>query len=287
MPWTNYHSHCRYCDGSDQPAVYVEEALKQGFAAYGFSSHAPLPFLTTWCMKVEELSAYLSEINHLKSPYQSDLQIYCGLEVDFIPDLMSPQNELIKALNLDYTIGSVHFVDAFPNGQHWEIDGTHSIFRAGLQQIFKGDIRAAVTRYFELTRQMVLEQCPNVVGHLDKIKMQNTSTPFFAETVTWYQEEALKTLRVIADSGAIVEVNTRGLYQNKTTEVYPGSWILTQMHRLDIPVTLSSDAHKPREIASHFDYATQLLIQTGYKEMHVLLDGAWQPRSFNKTGIQL
>lgn len=286
MSWTNYHSHCRYCDGSDQPVAYIEQAIKQGFAAYGFSSHAPLPFSTSWSMHPAALPAYLAEISHLKSRYQPDLQIYCGLEVDFIPGQTGPQHAQIKSVGLDYTIGSVHFADAFPDGRPWEIDGTPTVFREGLEQIFQGNIQVAVGRYFDLTRQMVLQQCPDVVGHLDKIKMQNRIAPFFLETETWYQEQVRKTLEVIAGSAAIVEVNTRGLYQNKTSEAYPGRWVLAQMQRLGIPVTLSSDAHKPKEIAGWFGYAAQLLLQTGYKELHVLLDGEWQPLKLTQTGIQ-
>jgi histidinol-phosphatase (PHP family) len=265
----------------------IEAALQQGFAAYGFSSHAPLPFPASWSMKKEALPAYLSEISNLKSRYQSKLQIYCGLEVDFIPDRTGPQHPAIKSLGLDYTIGSVHFVDAFADGRPWEIDGAPTVFRQGLAQIFRGDIQMAVRHYFELTRQMVLQQCPTLVAHLDKIKMQNTTTPLFSETERWYQEEVMKTLAVIAEAGAIVEVNTRGLYQNKTTEVYPGRWVLAQMQRLGIPVTLSSDAHKPREIASRFDYAASLLLQTGYQQIQVLLDGKWQPVPLHQTGIRI
>ncbi|PSR55851.1 histidinol-phosphatase [Adhaeribacter arboris] len=286
MPWTNYHSHCAYCDGSDAPAVYVEEAVNQGFTAYGFSSHAPLPFPTTWSMKMEKLPAYIAEVKALQSQYVSQIQIYAGLEVDFIPGLMGPKSKFIQAADLDYTVGSVHFVDTLPDGRHWEIDNKPAVFAEGWEQIFKKDTRAAVTRYFELTRQMVREQCPTLVGHLDKIKMQNTSTFYFAETEDWYQAEVVKTLREIAAAGVIVEVNTRGLYQNKTTEVYPGRWILAQMQQLNIPVTINSDAHKPSEIAGKFDYAAELLLETGYQQVQVLLDGEWQPVPLTSSGIQ-
>lgn len=286
MPWTNYHSHCNYCDGSEAPVVYVEEAIQQEFAAYGFSSHAPIPFPTTWNMKMEKLPDYVAEIKALQKQYQSQIQIYVGLEVDFIPDLIGPKSSFIQEAGLDYTVGSVHFVDTLPDGRHWEIDNKPAVFAEGWEQIFKKDTRAAVTRYFELTRQMVREQCPTIVGHVDKIKMQNTHVFYFAETEDWYQEEVLKTLREIAAAGAIVEVNTRGLYQNKTTEVYPGRWILAQMHALNIPVTINSDAHKPHEIGGKFDHAAQLLLETGYQAVHVLLNGTWQPVKLTTRGIE-
>ena len=275
MRWTNYHSHCYYCDGSAQPAAYVTEAIRQGFRAYGFSSHAPVPFATTWSMKQENLAAYLAEINRLKEQHQAQIQLYTGLEVDFMPGVVGPRSAA-RQLPLDYTVGSVHFVEAFPDGQPWEIDGAAAIFRDGLNQIFHGDIRAAVTRYYELTRRMVTEQCPTIIGHLDKIKMQNTAADLFSEEADWYQQEILATLAVIATSPAVVEVNTRGLYKNRTADVYPSRWVLAQMQQRNIPVTISSDAHQPAEIAGYFEHAARVLAEVGYQNINVLIDGRWQ-----------
>lgn len=42
---TNYHSHSLYCDGRAGMEDFVRFALSEGFTSYGFSSHAPLPFL--------------------------------------------------------------------------------------------------------------------------------------------------------------------------------------------------------------------------------------------------
>ncbi len=43
---TNYHSHCSFCDGKAPMEEFIREAIRQGFTAYGVSSHAPLPFDT-------------------------------------------------------------------------------------------------------------------------------------------------------------------------------------------------------------------------------------------------
>ena len=43
---TNYHSHCSFCDGKAPMEEFIKEAIRQGFSAYGISSHAPLPFAT-------------------------------------------------------------------------------------------------------------------------------------------------------------------------------------------------------------------------------------------------
>ena len=64
MSWTNYHSHCNFCDGSDEAKVYPEAAAEQGMLAYGFSSHVPMPFFCAWSMKAEKLADYIAEIEN-------------------------------------------------------------------------------------------------------------------------------------------------------------------------------------------------------------------------------
>ena len=276
---TNYHSHTNFCDGSDDAKHYAEEALKQGLLAYGYSSHVPMPFYCAWSMKIERLPEYLNLIKDIKKEYESRLQIYTSLEIDYIPNLIGPNSPFIKEAKLDYTIGSVHFVDSFIKEdkiKHWEIDGTHHIFLEGLKEIFQNDIRKAVTRYFELTRMMVQNECPDVIGHIDKIKMQNIAGKFYSEDEDWYKAEMLKTLETIASTKAIIEVNTRGLYKKKTTEPYPGLWTLKQMKKLNIPAMLNSDSHHQKEITACFDIARAALIEAGYKEVMIFLNNKWQ-----------
>jgi histidinol-phosphatase (PHP family) len=277
LRWTNYHSHCNFCDGTDTPENYVRRAINDDLQVYGFSSHAPLDFDCKWCVKKERITDYVSEVQNLKQKYKDELEIYCGLEVDFIPEISGPQTDFVKNLGLDYTIGSVHFVDVFPDGKHWEIDNTYTIFLDGLNTIFGGNVQKAITRYYALTRQMIKEQCPDIIGHLDKIKMQNKDAAHFAESDHWYQEEIQKTLALAKNAGAIIELNTRGLYKKKTSDFYPSPWILERMKEMNIPVTINSDAHTPDEITGCFEEALTLLKDIGFRHLQILKNGQWQP----------
>ncbi len=281
--WSNLHTHSTYCDGKSSLSDIVTSARSQNLISLGFSSHAPLPFASPWCMKKENLKSYIEDIHQLKVN-NSSIQIYSGLEVDYIPGKISPDD--FKGA-LDYTIGSVHFVDSFAEGNGWEIDGTHSSFQLGYEHIFKKDIQAVIARYFELTREMVLKSCPTIIGHLDKIKIQNTYYPYFDESSKWYRDEVTKTIKLIKDSGAIVEVNTRGIYQKKSQTTYPSPWILELIHQQSIPVTISSDAHHPDDLVNHFPETAELLLSIGFKKIRILLDGSWQNVSFDLHGVKL
>lgn len=275
--WTNYHTHGDYCDGKEPLSNYLNHPL---IASLGFSAHAPLPFECNWSMPAEKLEAYFAEISELKRT--AVIEIYAGLEVDYIPKLIGPA----YFPQTDFTVGSVHFVDQFRDCIPWEIDGLHSRFTEGLQEIFKGDYKAAWARYFELIRQMLEDSPPDMLGHLDKMKIQNAGNKYFREDEPWYQQEIEKVLNTIKQTETIVEINTRGIYQQKSDTTYPSPWIIAKMKERGIRVTLSSDAHHPKDLCSQFEQAASLLLKTGYKKITVLKDGEWKEVNFNENGIQ-
>ena len=279
--WANFHTHCDYCDGKGSMQEYVDQAKQLGMLSLGFSSHAPVPFDTKWCMKAERFEEYTSAVETLKQA-RSGLDIYSGLEVDFIPDVTSPKR---FSGMVDYTVGSIHFVDKLPDGRWWEIDGAHAPFLDGLKAVFNNNIQSAIVRYFDLTREMISAACPTVVGHLDKIKIQNVDGKFFSESESWYQHEVKKTVDLIGTTGAIVEVNTRGIYQKKSDTTYPSPWILSYIHKKNIPVTISSDAHHPKDLVMQFSDTAMMLHNIGFKSLSVLTEGTWQSFSFNEHGI--
>ncbi len=108
MNLTNYHSHCSFCDGRAPMEEFVKSAVAAGFTAYGVSSHAPLPFATQWTLKQEEVVAYLREIERLKKKYAGQIELYAGMEIDYLSGVQNPANDYFQNLPLDYRIGSVH-----------------------------------------------------------------------------------------------------------------------------------------------------------------------------------
>jgi histidinol-phosphatase (PHP family) len=280
--WSNYHSHSKYCDGKGEISDYIAAAKKNNVKSIGISSHAPVPFPCKWCMDKSKLSEYLSTIDDLRK-INPDLEIYKGLEVDFVPGITSPNNFKDE---LDYSVGSIHFVDQFPDGTRWEIDNTHVVFLDGLEKIFKNNIKDAIVRYFELSCEMLYGSTPDILGHLDKIKIQNVDGKFFNESDTWYQHEVKKLINLAEQANIIVEVNTRGIYQKKTTSTYPGLWILELIRSKNIRITISSDAHHPDDLINQFPETAKLLYNAGFRELAVLREGAWKQLPFDEKGLK-
>ena len=88
----------------------MKSAIATGFTAYGVSSHAPLPFPTHWTLERTKVSAYLREIGALKEKYAGQIELYAGMEIDYLNEEQNPANEYFQGLPLDYRIGSVHLV---------------------------------------------------------------------------------------------------------------------------------------------------------------------------------
>jgi histidinol-phosphatase (PHP family) len=273
----NFHTHTHYCDGSSAPEAYILHALDTGMQSVGFSGHAPVPFKNSFAIANHgKLKEYCHETKALSEKYRGQIDVYLGLEADFIPGKSSAFSDFSEQYPLDYMIGAVHLV-LDNNNALWFIDGPERKFwLKGLEEGFGGDIRKAVKAYYRQLNRMIETQDFDIVAHLDKVKMHNRNE-FFREEEAWYRSLLLETLEVIRQQGCIVEINTRGLYKNRSDDYFPGSMVIREMQRMNIPVTISTDAHRPQEMALLVNDAEELLIESGYREAYRLDSGKWIP----------
>lgn len=272
---SNYHTHSEFCDGVGRLEDYVVSALHQGMTSLGFSSHAPLPFETEWAMRTEAFPVYVAQISQLKRRYAGRLNVFMGLEIDYIPGLFSPTAPEIRRMGLDYTIGSVHFLGQLPDHSGWTVDCAFTRFEEGLQFSFGGDIKQAVERYYTYMKAMVTSSPPDIIAHVDLIKHHNHANRFFSEEDGWYHTLVTTTLDVIARSGCILEVNTGAVLNHTPAMLYPSEWILHECLARNIPVTVSSDAHTPGKIAGYFEEIQRQLQEIGFRSIRILTSGGW------------
>jgi len=258
----NYHTHSLYCDGKSTLEEHVREAEKQGLLQLGFSSHSPVPFENSFAISEEKLPEYIQEIDQLQQ--KTDVKLLKSLECDFIPGMTVDFAERQKVCGLDYIIGGVHLVRP-PHGDGlWFIDGSkQEIYDDGLRDLFDNNIKAAVTTFWEQTFEMLETQKMDIIAHFDKIKMHNRDR-FFTEDETWYKVLADKAIQLIKRHDVIIEVNTRGLYKKRCDHFYPSTELLMKARKADIPVLISSDAHKAEELMLYVPEAIAELQRCGY-----------------------
>jgi histidinol-phosphatase (PHP family) len=270
----NYHTHTFFCDGVAEPEAYVQAAIELGFEALGFSAHAPLPFANRWSLKPERIEEYIDSIASLKKKYNNEIKVHTGLEIDYIPGITRSIAEFKKQYALDYTIGGVHLVKCPQSDKLWFIDGSPEGYDIGLIEIFNLDIHKAVGCYFSQLWEMISIQKPDIIAHFDKIKMNNRGI-YFSVDDPWYRDYIYKTIKIISKGNCIVEVNTRGIYKKRSEELYPSVWILEELFKHGIPVTISSDAHKPDELIKQIPETLQILKDIGFKAIIALSDKGW------------
>lgn len=271
---TNYHSHCNFCDGAEDPEKYVTEALRLGFRSYGFSSHIPLKdFDTSWNMKRGRLEEYIRLITGLKEKYAGQIDLYCAFETDFKLSVYLRDELLARFPQVDYTVGSIHYVGFYEDGRPWEIDGAKETFHKGLHEIFGGDIQAVIRAYFDLSAEMLQTERPDILGHADKLKMHG----YFDESDARFVARMRELLALAKETGTIVEINTRGLYKGYTTDFYPAARWVKEAHALGVRLQVNSDAHQLHELSARFPEAYQLLAETGVRELWRREGKSWVP----------
>jgi len=240
------HNHtvlCNHAEGS--VAEYVDAAVAAGIDVFGFSDHAPMTFDPKYRMKFDEMAHYRDMVFQAKEAYADRIEILFGYEVDYLQGHMDRR---VLEAEVDYLIGSVHFID------EWGFDNPEFIGRYEHE-----DIDAIWRRYFEEVEAMAKSGLFDIVGHLDLIKV------FKFMPKSDIVALASGALDAIAEAGMTVEINVAG-YRKPVTEAYPSPKLLASAYARGIPVTFGSDAHTPAQIGLFRTEAEKLARKVGYKE---------------------
>ena len=273
MNLTNYHSHCSFCDGRAPFEEFVKEAITQGFYSYGVSSHAPLPFPTQWTMEWEQMEAYLDEFKNLRSIYADEIELYVGLEIDYLNEESNPSVARFTELPLDYRIGSVHLLyDAA--GEVVDIDCSPAVFKERVDRHFNGDVLRVVRMYFDRLFRMVELGGFDILGHADKMHYNASCYHPGLLDEPWYEALMKDYFSLVASRGYLVEINTKA-YDSLGT-FYPNSRYWELMKEYQIKVLVNSDAHYPERINAGRMEALRLLQAKGFATVAELHQGSWR-----------
>jgi histidinol-phosphatase (PHP family) len=229
---------------------YIQKAIKLGIDIYGFSDHAPMDFEPEYRMSLGQSKQYENDILKLKYRYKDQIDIRLAYEVDYMRDSKYMEKDILEA-NVDYLIGSVHFLD------DWGFDNP-----AFLKTYEKKDIDQIWEEYFDTVTSMVKTGYFDIVGHLDLIKV------FKYLPTKNIIDISYDCLRAIKDSNMSIEINSAGI-RKPINEVYPSRVLLEQAYKLNIPITFGSDAHSVDQVGFGYEEALLLAKQIGYKQCAV------------------
>ena len=246
---TDYHIHSWFSDGKGAPEDYIAPAVAAGIKEIGFSEHLTLfkGFLE-WSMDSPDVERYIQHIKALKENTRNII-VKTGLEVDFFPGKEKEILACIRNPDLDYAIGSVHYlgestVDLGP--EFYEGKNINDLFEAYFNQVTE----AAASGLFD------------IIAHCDLIRIYGFKPTIDQEPL--YRKLA-KSFRM---HDVAFEVNTNG--RNRPIgDFYPERQFLKIFREEGVPVCVNSDAHTPSRVGQYFDEAYNLLRKAGFTEMAV------------------
>jgi len=246
------HNHTPLCNHAEgEINEYIEAAIKQGTKLFGFSDHAPMDFDPAYRMKFEDMQTYEQAVKDAKKRYKEKITVLLAYEVDYLPGHM---DQRVLEADVDYLIGSVHFLEG------WGFDNPEFIGRWQEQ-----DVDEVWQKYFDTIEAMANSKLFDVVGHLDLIKVFNFMPNKEIVKIAHNALEAIK------ENEMVLEVNVAG-YRKPVQEAYPSSELLQKAYKMGIPITLSSDAHKPEQVGLFNKEVMQLVQETGYTECAYFID---------------
>lgn len=252
-PITDYHVHVERGPYTvEWLEEFVAQAHKAGVTELGISEHA-YRFTQTrnllsnpWVekRKTEDLDAYLGL---LQAARKKGIKVKIGIEMDFMPDNAEGMRDFLAAYPFDYAIGSVHWLGGFG----FDLDEMRD-------QWEQNRIEVVYDTYFSILEQMIEARCVDIIGHADVIKVFGFKAPAVART--WYERLTPK----IKQSGLALEVSTAG-WRKPVSEIYPAPEWLPGLVAADVPLVLSSDAHRPEDVGALYPQALDLLRALGVR----------------------
>ncbi len=253
---------------------FVKFAIAKGVIKYGFSSHAPLPFHTSWNMNLDDFLYYVKEFFRLKEKYAESIDLYLGLETDYIEGVFNAKSALYDTSDLHYMIGSVHYLDPLPDGGFFSVDGKFFNFTKNMDAIYGGEIRRASKRFFDISSRMVERGGFDVVGHLDKIAQNGRNCSGFDIGSDWYVGLMTDYLHLIKEKDLLIEINTKSFAELGIT--YPDVSFFPLVKDMKIPVMVNSDCHYPDKVLDSFEPVYKSLKNAGIHSVVQLSDSGWE-----------
>jgi histidinol-phosphatase (PHP family) len=250
----DYHTHtylCKHADG--KPQEYLEAAERNGLSELGLADHSPWPagFDPRWRMTIEEYPVYREIVKDLKAQ-SSKVKVRYGIEIDWVPGKMDEIYNSLQGEELDYIIGSIHYIDDFPFDNPellpvWKKKETPDL---------------VWNRYAELLVEFINSCNYEIIGHADLPKKFG----YYPSSMKKFNSTMHDAFQAAAKKNMAIEINTSGL-RKPVKEFYPSLELLKLAKECGLALTLGSDAHSPKDVASDFSAAVELARTAGYNEI--------------------
>ena len=271
----DYHVHCDYSvDAEGTVEDYVAHALKNGVSRICFTTHCDLEpgrrhhdgrirlkgriidVTSDW------LESYIGDVKSAAGRVpEGRLEVYCGLEVGFVPGIEKMIEDFIAPFEFDYVLGGVH-----------TLRGIDIVSTRESSEYFEGRTpRQVCEDYYFYLQEAAASGLFDSIAHLDIYK--KCGLDFYGSDLNGAHRGLLEpVVERIADVGLAVEVNSAPLRKGAASP-YPSLDILKSVREGGVRgITFGSDCHSPAEIAGNIDRCAALARDAGYEEVLVFAD---------------
>jgi histidinol-phosphatase (PHP family) len=282
-----------FCDHAEGTLrQMLDAAIEAGYHTFGVSEHAPrwedrfmYPNERNLGWTVEktllDFERYMNILPKVAAEYEGRLNVVRGFECEVVPDqtyvtqtrmyseqIIADQTTPAgsAARLFDYFVGSVHYVGEIP------IDGAAELWEQAAE-LHGGPENLAVAYYAAVAR-MVDALHPDVVGHLDLIKLNAARAGFDPAAVTTSRAIAAaeSALESILACNGILDLNTAG-WRKGLAEPYPAPWLVRRAAAMGIPFSFGDDSHRPSQVGYGIDRARTYLLENGVNSVTCITSG--------------
>jgi len=246
----DYHNHTKLCKHAEgEVSDFIEKAIELGINEFAFTDHIPLPdsYDIAHRMQMEEIEDYIKWIENARVKYP-EIKILTGIEAEYIEGFEDFTDQFLQQYNFDIVIMSVHFIKSW-TGRNWVFK--YDFPDKTLPQIY--------SEYINTVNEGIKTNLFDVVGHIDLVK--KPGFPLMQEVA----EEVHNVLNNIKKHNMVLEINTSG-YRRKIAEPYPSTDWMQSVKKLEIPISVGSDAHSPDQVGLNFINVYHNLANMGINE---------------------
>ncbi|MDL2329936.1 histidinol-phosphatase [Desulfosarcina sp. OttesenSCG-928-A07] len=247
------HSGQFCCHAKDTLEAIIKAYIRAGFSWVGITEHMPPPedrfvFLEEKNAGLDasalkrRFGAYIRTCRQLQARYAERIRVFVGVETEACTGAILLAKALISEFSPDYVVGSVHHVKDIP------FDASPADYEKAAARC--GGVDGLYTAYFDAQYAMIQELKPQVVGHLDVIRIYDPDwRDRLLKPVIW--EKIERNLELIKKLNLILDFNLRPLFRGEN-EPYLFTPILEAAGKMGIDVVPGDDSHGVANINSHY-----------------------------------
>jgi len=260
----DYHIHTHQSiDAEGTFDEYCRQAIKLGLSEICFTNHCELDPARNdsyirfgnkrMPLSTELLKKAAHQIIEAKKRYRrAGLVVKLGIEVGYYQGIENILTELLKGIELDFILGSIHCLD------HICIDSSkeHQLYFS------KHGVDELLINYYQEIKNLISSNLFDSLGHLDVYKKYGIG--FYGHKIADFPKGLLiDCFKLMAKNNLALEINTAGLKRIGQFYISPSMLRLAREAGVKF-ITIGSDAHRVADLGYKIKEAAQYARSYGF-----------------------